>query len=157
MKNPANDFDNKKETPPSLSRFVISALFYPVFGIMAALISLAEQMPPQFLGIKSGLDLVSNFLFGVGTALSPPLTLLIWFGPLVWAGRRRSNTGTSAIFFTMLMSGLCFLNSLLSPINRQIIDTGEFDLVAMIQLLMMLIPLAVIYFGFTEIKRRVNR
>ena len=157
MKNTANDFDNKKETPPSLSRFVISALFYPVFAIMAALISMAEQMEPQFLGIKTGLDLIENFLFGVGTALSPPLSLLVWFVPLVWFGRSRSNSGTSAIFFTMLLSGLCFLNSLLSPINRQIIDAGEFDLVAMIQMLMMLIPLAVIYFGFTEIKRRVNR
>lgn len=157
MKITANDFDNKKETPPSLSRFVISALFFPVFSIMAALIALAEQMEPQFLGIKTGLDLMSNFLFGVGTALSPPLTLLALFVPLVWFGRSRSNSGTSYIFFTMLLSGLCFLNSLLSPINRQILDNGEFDLVAMIQLLMMLIPLAVIYFGFTEIKRRVNR
>jgi hypothetical protein len=157
MKNTANDFDNKKETPPSLSRFVISALFYPIFAVMAALISMAEQMEPQFLGIKTGLDLIKNFLFGVGTALTPPLSLLVWFVPLVWFGRSRSNSGTSAIFFTMLLSGLCFLNSLLSPINRQIIDAGEFDLVAMIQMLMMLIPLAVIYFGFTEIKRRVNR
>jgi hypothetical protein len=89
------DMSTKANTPIKLKRLVQSSILYLIWASIATVVAIGLNLPARFGGSTSGLPVVQDFLYGMGTAMSPPLVwivaqaLLTW---LAWNQRNRRNT-----------------------------------------------------------------
>ncbi len=54
-----------------------SVILYMMIALIAGGIAIAENLPSEFAGFRTGLTATQDFLYGMGTALSPPFYTLI--------------------------------------------------------------------------------
>ena len=71
-------------TARTLKRLIASSVLYMVVGLAAALVALAANLPAEFAGLSTGKPVSQDFLYGMGTALSPPLYGLFIQAVLTW-------------------------------------------------------------------------
>ena len=82
----------KANTPIKLKRLVLLSILYLSFASLGAVVAIVLDRPAQFGGSTSGLPVVQDFIFGMGTAMSPPL--LWWMVPqgfLTWVAWNQMN------------------------------------------------------------------
>ena len=141
--------------PANLKRLTASVILYMVIALIAGAIAILENLPAQFGGFSTGLTAMQDFLYGMGTALSPPFhTLIIQFVLLVVAPRK-DRWGTFGVLGLTLIGLMTCIGALGEPINRRIFNPATFDPVkALIMAGMILIPVVIVVFGLMEWARR---
>jgi hypothetical protein len=141
--------------PANLKRLMISVILYMMIALIAGMIAILENLPAQFGGSRTGLTATQDFLYGMGTALSPPFyALIIQFGLLMLVPRK-DRWGTLGVLGLTLIGLMTCIGALGEPINRRIFNPATFDPVkALIMVGMILIPLVIVIFGLMEWARR---
>lgn len=61
----------------SLKLFVLSSVLYLASATCGTILAIKDHLPAQFGGIMSGDNVAIDFLTWMGTALSPPLVMLL--------------------------------------------------------------------------------
>jgi hypothetical protein len=93
------NMSTKANTPIKLKRLVVSSVLYLIWASIGAVVAIVLNLPAQFGGLSSGLPVVQDFIYGMGTALGPnllwwmvPQVLLTW---LAWNQMNRRSTWES--------------------------------------------------------------
>jgi hypothetical protein len=147
----------KANAPIKLKRLVQSSILYLIWASIGAVVAIVLNRPAQFGGSTSGLPVVQDFIYGTGTALSPPL--LWWMVPqalLTWLAwnqmNRRSIWGVIGL---TIFGAFVFTGALGEPITYELLNPITFNpLVAFIQAGMIIIPFVMMMFGIQEWRRR---
>jgi hypothetical protein len=151
------EMSTKANTPIKLKRLVLSSILYLIWASIGALVAIALDRPAQFGGSTSGLPVVQDFIFGMGTAMSPPL--LWWMVPqglLTWlAWNQMNRRSTWGVIGLTLFGAMTFIGAVGEPITYELLNPVTFNpLVAVIQAGMVIIPLVMTVFGIQEWRRR---
>jgi hypothetical protein len=142
-------------TPRALKLLTASTILYVLIALLAGLVAIVENLPAEFGGSSTGLPVTQDFLYGMGTALSPPLYTVIIQIVLLIVALRKDLWGTIGVLGLALIGLLTFIGALSEPINRKIFNPATFDpLKALLVAAMILLPLAIVVFGLLEWARR---
>ena len=142
-------------TPKPLGRLIISSILYMVLATIAAVIAVAENLPAEFGGSSTGSSVLQDFLYGYGTAMSPPLYTLIVQAVLTMLAPRRGRWGTIGVVGLALSGLFTAFGALSEPINLRIFNPATFDrLKALIQAGMFLVPAVMTVLAILEWSRR---
>jgi uncharacterized membrane protein YeaQ/YmgE (transglycosylase-associated protein family) len=147
----------KANTHIRLKRLVQSSILYLIWASIGAVVAIVSNRPAQFGGSTSGLPVIQDFLYGTGTALSPPL--LWWMVPqalLTWlAWNQRNRRSTWGVIGLMLFGAATFIGALGEPITYELLNPVTSNpLLAVIQAGMIIIPLVMMVFAIQEWRRR---
>jgi len=138
----------------TLKRLTISVILYMVIALIAGMVAIAQNLPAEFAGSSTGLTAMQDFMYGMGTALSPPLYLLPIQIALLWLAHKRDQWGKIGVAGLTLIGLMTCIGALGEPINRRIFNPATFDPIkSLIMLAMILIPAAIVVFGVMEWSR----
>jgi hypothetical protein len=138
-------------THPTLKRLITSVSLYMAIALVAGVIAILENLPAQFAGSSTGLTATQDFLYGMGTALSPPFYTLIIQLALLMLAPRKDRWGTFGVLGLTLIGLMTCIGALSEPINQRIFNPATFDPVkAVIMTGIILLPLAIVVFGLME-------
>jgi len=138
-------------TPRTLKLLVASTIFYIVIALLAGLVAIVENLPAEFGGSSTGLPVTQDFLYGMGTAISPPLYTVMIQIVLLIVALRKDHWGTIGVLGLALIGLLTFIGALSEPINRKIFNPATFDpLKALLVAALILLPLTIVVFGLLE-------
>lgn len=141
--------------PPTLKRLIASVSLYMTIALIAGVIAIVENLPAEFGGSSTGLTVTQDFLYGMGTAISPPFYTLIIQLALLWLAPRKNAWGTVGTVGLTVIGLLTFIGALSEPINLKIFNPATFDpLKAVIMAGLILLSLAIILLGLMEWARR---
>jgi biotin transporter BioY len=110
--------------------------------------------------LASGLPVVQDFIYGMGTALAP--TLLWWMVPqalLTWlAWNQKNRRSTWGVIGLTLFGATEIIGALGEPITYESLNPVTFNpLLAVIQAGMIIIPLVMTVFAIQEWRRRRSK
>jgi hypothetical protein len=147
----------KADTPIKLKRLVQSSILYLIWASIGAVVAIVLNRPAQFGGSTSGLPVVQDFIYGTGTALSPPL--LWWMVPqalLTWlAWNQMNRRSTWGVIGLTIFGAFVFIGALGEPITYELLNPVTFNpLVAVVQAGMIIIPFVMMMFAIQEWRRR---
>ena len=145
-----------KKTPATLRRLIISSVLYIVFALIGAAVAIAANRSASAPGVSStGLPVVQDFLYGNGTAMSPPLYWLIAQGILTVLARRRDRWGTVSVGGLTIIGLLFGVFGFLEPIVLEVFNPKTFDLPkAVVEAGSIVIAFGMVVFGILELVRR---
>jgi hypothetical protein len=151
------NMSTKAKTPIKLKRLVQSSILYLGCASIGGVTAIVSNRPAQFGGSTSGLPVVQDFIYGSGTAMSPPL--LWWMVPqafLTWLAWKQTNRrSTWGVIGLTLFGGGYFIGALGEPITYELLNPVTFNpLLAVIQAGMVMIPLVMMVFGIQEWRRK---
>ena len=142
-------------TPSTLKRLIACSVLYVVWASIAAVVAIAENRPGEFAGFSTGLPALQNFLYGMGTGMSPPLFHLIVQVVLTILAPRRDRWGGVGVVGLAIFGVLTFIGAIFEPINLELLNPVTFNLLrAVIQSGMIIVPFAMFVFGILEWSRR---
>ena len=104
---------------------VTTAAVYVVNAAAGTIVAVDEGLPGRPFGITTGLSPASDFVVGLGTALSPPLVLVVALTVLVLAAVRGARW---AAVLTALAGAWFLLGMLAEPITYRVLSPGGFEL-----------------------------
>ena len=147
----------KGNRPIKLKRLVQSSILYLIWASIGTVVAIVSNRPAQFGGSTSGLPVAQDFLYGTGTALSPPL--LWWMVPqalLTWlAWNQMNRRSTWGVIGLTLFGATEVVGAVGEPITYELLNPVTFNpLLAVIQTGMVIIPLVMMVFGIQEWRRR---
>jgi uncharacterized membrane protein len=151
------NMSTKANTPIKLKRLVLSSILYLICASIGAVVAIVLNLPAQFGGSSSGLPVVQDFIYGMGTALGP--NLLWWMIPqvlLTWLAWNQMNRRSTWGVIGLTLFGFAeFIGALGEPITYELLDPVTFNpLLAVIQAGMIIIPLVMMVFAIQEWRRR---
>jgi hypothetical protein len=149
----------KPAVPATLRRLVMSSIVYVVLSLIATGIALAENRPAEFGGSSTGLPVLQDFLFGQGTAMSPPLYWLVAQVVLSVLSPRRDRWGAVGVIGLAIFGLLLGIGALGEPIFLETFSPATFNLPkAVIQAGMIVVALLMMVLGIIEgLRRRRER
>lgn len=101
-----------------------SSGLYVAVSAIGTVLAMARNRPAQPFGIRSGLGIPSDFVFGLGTALSAPLVVLVAFVAVMLGVWRTSNRRLLLALFAF--AAAFFLGILVEPHTLRVLrDPGE--------------------------------
>jgi uncharacterized membrane protein YeaQ/YmgE (transglycosylase-associated protein family) len=147
----------RANTDIKLRRLVQSSILYLIWASIGAGVAIILNRPAQFGGSTSGLAVVQDFIYGMGTAMSP--TLLWWMVPqalLTWlAWNQMNRRSTWGVIGLTLFGATEVVGAVGEPITYELVNPVTFNpLLAVIQTGMVIIPLVMMVFGIQEWRRR---
>ena len=143
------------KTAETLKRLTISVILYMVIAFIAGVVAITQNLPAKFAGSSTGLTAPEDFMYGMGTALSPPLYLLPIQTALLWLAQRKDRWGKAGVAGLTLLGLMTCFGALGEPINRRILNPATFEPVkAALMSAMILIPVVIVVFGLMEWTRR---
>jgi len=142
-------------SPSTLKRLIACSVLYVVWASIAAVVAIAENRPGEFAGFSTGLPPLQNFLYGMGTGISPPLLHLIVQVVFTILTPRRDRWGWLGVVGLTIFGFLTVIGAIFEPINLELLNPVTFNLLrAVIQSGMIIIPFAMLVFGILEWSRR---
>jgi len=142
-------------TPSTLKRLIACSVLYVVWASIAAVVAIAENRAGEFAGFSTGLPALQNFLYGMGTGMSPPLLHLIVQVAFTLLTPRRDRWGWVGVVGLSIFGLLTVIGAIFEPINLELLNPVTFNLPrAVIQSGMIIIPFAMLVFGILEWSRR---
>jgi hypothetical protein len=142
-------------TPSTLKRLIACSVLYVVWASIAAVVAIAENRAGEFAGFSTGLPALQNFLYGMGTGMSPPLLHLIVQVVFTILAPRRDRWGRVGVVGLAFFGLLTVIGAIFEPINLELLNPVTFNLLrAVIQSGMIIIPFAMMVFGILEWSRR---
>jgi hypothetical protein len=140
--------------PHGVSRPAIATLAYLVWAGLAAAVAIARNLPAGFAGTQTGLSAARDFLFGMGTALSPPIWWMAAQGVCVALAMRSVNRRRTFTIALIAFGISEFVGALGEPITWQLARRPTADpAISAIQTGMILLPLLVIVSGLRSLVR----
>ena len=146
----------QQSAPPStLKRLIACSVLYVVWASIAAVVAIAENRAGEFAGFSTGLPPLQNFLYGMGTGMSPPLLHLIVQVAFTMLAPRRDRWGGVGVVGLAIFGLLTVIGAIFEPINLELLNPMTFNLPrALLQSGMIIIPFAMMIFGILEWSRR---
>ena len=142
-------------TASTLKWLIASSVLYMIVGLVAALVAIAANLPAEFAGLSTGKPVLQDFLYGMGTALSPPLYSLVIQSLLTLLAPRSDRWGLFGVIGLVVMGLFTSIGALSEPIRNKIFNPVTFDLPkALILTGMILLPVVIMIFGILEWSRR---
>jgi len=142
-------------TPSTLKPLIACSVLYVVWASIAAVVAIAENRAGEFAGFSTGLPALQNFLYGMGTGMSPPLLHLIVQVVFTILAPRRDQWGGVGVVGLAFFGLLTVIGAIFEPINLELLNPVTFNLLrAVIQSGMIIIPFAMMVFGILEWSRR---
>jgi hypothetical protein len=141
--------------PTTLTRLIISAILYMLLASIGAVIAIMENRPAAAGGFSTGLPVLQDFLYGNGTAMSPPLYMLMAQAAFIILAPRRDRWGVVGVG-GLTIAGLLFcIGALVEPILFEVFNPAAFDLLkAVLETGLILVPFLMLVFGVREWARR---
>lgn len=134
-----------------------ASILYVAWSLIAATVAIAQDLPAEFAGFASQLSVAEEFVYGMGTALSPPLYWLAVLVVLVALLGRADVWGKVAAAGLALSGVLTAIGAVGEPITTRVWSPATFDPpLAAIQAGMILIPIAMAVLGWRELRRRTR-
>ena len=144
--------------PSTLKRLITSSVLYMVVASIGTIIAIMENRPSEFAGFSTRLPAAQDFLYGNGTALSPPLYMLIALAILTVLAPRRDRWGGVGVVGLTIFGLFTVSGALGEPMLLEILNQVTFDLSkAVIEAELIIVPLAMMVFGILEWSRRRPR
>jgi len=142
-------------TPSTLKGLIACSFLYVVWASIAAVVAITENRAGEFAGFSTGLPALQNFLYGMGTGMSPPLLHLIVQVAFTVLTPRRDRWGGVGVVGLAIFGLLTVIGAIFEPINLELLNPVTFNLFrAVIQSGMIIIPFAMMVFGILEWSRR---
>jgi hypothetical protein len=142
-------------TPRTLKLLTACTLTYMATALIAGLVAISRNQPAALGGYHSELTVTQEFLYGMGTAISPPIYSIFIQAILLMLAYRMNRWGTVGVLGLALLGLMSFLGAISEPINRRIFNPATFDpLPALLMGAMILLPLAILALGIMEWSRR---
>ena len=142
-------------TPPTLRRLIACSVLYVIWASLAAVVAIAENRAGEFAGFSTGLPALQNFLYGMGTGMSPSLLHLIVQVAFTVLAPRRDRWGGGGVVGLAIFGLFTVIGAIFEPINLELLNPVTFNLLrAVIQSGMIIIPFAMMVFGILEWSRR---
>jgi hypothetical protein len=127
---------------------VASSLLYMVLALVGAAIALGENRPAAPGGLSTGLPALRDFLYGNGTALSPPLYMLIIQVILTYLALRSARWRTLGVIGLTVLGLLFGMGMLAEPILREIFGSETITFVkALVGAGLVLVPFMMMVLG----------
>lgn len=141
--------------PTTLKRLITSSILYMVIALIGAVVAIFENRPANAGGISTGLPVLQDFLYGNGTAMSPPLYMLVAQAIFTVLAPRRDRWGTFGVG-GLTIAGLLFgVGMLVEPILSEIFNPSSLEFFkALIVIALIIVPLVMLVFGIREWRRR---
>jgi hypothetical protein len=117
----------------TLIGLVFSSVFYLISAGIGTALAIREYLPARFGGILSGDDVVKDFLT-FGTALSPPLVLLVSQLTLTVCVLNRGTVGMVGVIGLTVLGACYTIGQFGEPILIQSFNSATFDLVRVLVL-----------------------
>ena len=141
--------------PSTLKGLIACSFLYVVWASIAAVVAITENRAGEFAGFSTGLPALQNFLYGMGTGMSPPLLHLIVQVAFTVLTPRRDRWGGVGVVGLAIFGLLTVIGAIFEPINLELLNPVTFNLFrAVIQSGMIIIPFAMMVFGILEWSRR---
>ena len=142
-------------SPSTLKRLITSSILYMVVASIGTIIAIVENRSAEFGGSSTGLPVVQDFLYGMGTGMSPPLLHLIVQVAFTMLAPRRDRWGGVGVVGLAIFGLFTVIGAVFEPIILELLNPVTFNLPrAVIQLGMIMIPFAMMVFGILEWSRR---
>jgi hypothetical protein len=139
----------------TLRRLVGVSLLYIAWSLVGAAIAIAEGLPAGFGGAESRLSVSQDFVYGMGTALSPPLYWLATQLGLTALLVRTDTWGKFGAGGLAVAGAATLVGALGEPITLVVFAPATFEPVkAVVQAGMIVIPAILAVFGWRELRRR---
>jgi hypothetical protein len=150
------NMSTKANTHIKLKRLILSSILYLIWASITTVVAIVLNRPAQFGGSTSGLPVVQDFIYGMGTALSPPLWWMVLQALLTWlAWNQMNRRSTWGVIGLTLFGAFGFIGALGEPITYELLNPVTFNpLLAVIQTGMIIIPLVMMVFAIQEWIRR---
>lgn len=141
--------------PTTLKRLITSSILYMVIAVIGAVVGITENRPANAGGFSTGLPVMQDFLYGNGTAMSPPLYMLVAQAIFTILAPRRDCWGTFGVG-GLTIAGLLFgVGMLVEPILLEIFNPASFELFkALIVIALIIVPFVMMVFGVREWRSR---
>jgi len=144
----------KDATTAFTKRLVASSVLYIVFALVGAVVAIAENRPAE-AGLSSSLPVWQAFLYGPGTAMSPPLYWLVAQAILTVLAPRCDRWGTVGLVGLSVVGLLFSVFGALEPIVLEIFNPRTLDLPkAIIVTGGVITAFLMMVFGILELMRR---
>ena len=139
-----------------LKRLVQASILSLIWGSIATVVAIVLNLPAQFGGSTSGLPVVQDFIYGMGTALSAPLVWMVAQALLTWlAWNQRNRRSTWGVIGLALFGATTFIGTLGEPITYELLNPATFNpLLAVIPTGMIIIDSLMVVFAIREWRRR---
>ncbi len=146
----------KANTDIKLKRLVQASILSLIWSSIATVVAIVLNLPAQFGGSTSGLPVVQDFIYGMGTALSPPLVWMVAQALLTWlAWNQRNHRSTWGVIGLTLFGATTFIGTLGEPITYELLNRVTFNpLLAVIPTGMIIIDSLMMVFAIQEWRRR---
>jgi hypothetical protein len=127
-----------------------------IWASIATVVAIVLNLPAQFGGSTTALPVVRDFIYGMGTALGPPLVWMVALALLTWlAWNQKSRRSTWGVIGLTLFGATEFIGALGEPITYELLNPVTFNLLlAVIQAGNIIIPLVMMVFAIQEWRRR---
>jgi hypothetical protein len=115
--------------PSSIPLKLLTActILYMLIALFAGLVASTQNLPGEFGGIRDGLTAAQDFLYGMGTAISPPLLTLIMQFVLLMLAPRKDRWGSLGVLGLAITGLLTFIGAFGEPINFKIFNPATLD------------------------------
>jgi hypothetical protein len=118
----------KANTPIKLKRLVLSSVLSLIWASIATVVAIVLNLPAQFGGSTSGLPVVQDFIYGMGTALSAPLVWMVAQALLTWlAWNQKNRRSTWGVIGLALFGATTFIGTLGEPITYELLNPVTFN------------------------------
>lgn len=139
----------------TLRGLVIASVLYLIVASVATAVAIAQDRPAEFAGMSSGLPVVQDWLYGLGTALSPAFYYMVIQAILTLLVLRSDRWGMVGVGGLILVGLTSTIGAAAEPITVEAFRAATFDpLLAVIQAGMIGIPFVMMLFGVAEWRRR---
>jgi len=125
---------------PFYRRFVYLSWLYVTFSILTTLVSVNFNIKAQVMDWQSNLPVLKDFLYGIGTALSPPLIMLVLLIVLVDLTFKHNLVAKFSLVVIVIVSLLNSVAAIFQPIQTQPIPAVVF---LSLHLVMIILPLVI--------------
>ena len=121
---------------------------YLVVACVGGAVAVDDDLPAAFLGIRTGLPPLRDWLYGMGTALSPPFVAMLVQAALIAALFRHDVWHERAVRGLTLLAAVEFLGMLGEPITYRVLPPAPGEgLHAALVVVFLALPLSVVVLG----------
>ena len=141
-----------------VKRLLFVSILYLISAGIGTALAVQDNLPAEFGGFLHGKDVLSDFILGTGTALSPPLIMLIVQILFMVFLTRNGALGRLGAGGLMVLAVLYTFGQLGEPILWRMFGPGGFHpLLALVIAANILLPVGMLFTGLRAWRRLIWR
>ena len=137
------------------ARVIVASVLYLIMSVIGTIVAVVQERPAEFLGTSTGLPALQDWLYGMGTAFSPPFYWMAVQVVFMVLAPKSGKAGTVGLLGLAIIGGTNTFGALAEPITYTVFNPATFDpLGAAIQVGMVILPFAMMIVAVQEWSRR---